>query len=173
MMPDEILTLVSDVAAMKELYVVATTYFSAQPPLKFRPGADILGRLAKAERIDRYYFILRDPGHVVKALDDALAKNSDCLVLNPGKLHKRVLEESQMSTMTKKARCLRAWREAARALKERTKAGVWAADPRTGAAAFYRTTRYSAGVAAAVKRNLQLKSLGRPLIYLEKPATTR
>ncbi|MEZ6073148.1 MAG: hypothetical protein R3C10_23490 [Pirellulales bacterium] len=102
-------------------------------------------RVVGDRTVRRHCFVASPPILDVQYKTDFEDANPDALVLDIGHLSEDGLYESWLACRTDNLDALAKWRQIAKVIKVKTKAGVTAINRQNGISAFYRSFRYSEG----------------------------
>jgi hypothetical protein len=103
---------------------------------------------------------------------ECLASNPNRLALQLPEMRPEGLREGRLGTLSGDETHLRVWRAIIRYFRTRTTAGAWVVNPSTRRAEYYKTIRYSPGVAVLHRQGLPLLPFaGSNQVYLDRPGT--
>lgn len=152
--PDELLSFTKEMCGEFGIYLIAMRFPHFEAKLVMDGELDQL--FATSSDYRRLAFTLEPPNLAVKNTLDFGDKNPDYLRLELGKSDDMSLEESWLSCRTENKAAFTVWKKIAKALKDRTFAGITATNRENGKQAEYPKQRYSSGAKALEDRGVTM-----------------
>ncbi|HSP79830.1 MAG TPA: hypothetical protein VLQ93_14960 [Myxococcaceae bacterium] len=156
-LPEETLPLMQEYVRQSGLHITAMKF---PPPEGRLIGVDDLHEGLLEGGVRRIAFTLEPPVLTEETSNRFFDHNPDALILDPGRLTEKGLEESWLSARTSNEAALKVWKRVARKLRGITKAGAIAINPDTGATAHIRIYRSTAGARDLQAKGVVMRSLG-------------
>jgi hypothetical protein len=152
-LPEETLPLMQECARQSGLHLTAMKF---PPPEARLLGVDDLHTGLLEGGVRRIAFTLQPPVLTEETGNRFFDHNPDALILDPGRLTEKGLEESWLSARTSDVAALEVWKRVAKKLRGITKAGAIAINPKTGATAKIRDFRSTVGARALQAKGVRM-----------------